>query len=123
MFHASDSIYIVVPSTVKSLLKVYLIVLQFVSPLCVEVERTRNSRRMLSYTLYSVQLSESNRSLWMILTKVDYLFQVITPFRSLVLCCESRREMEEWLSALTAASQRKYNEPDHPDCLSGQHHW
>lgn len=52
-----------------------------------------------------------------------YFFQVITPFRSLVLCCESRREMEEWLGALTAASQRRYNEPDQPDCLSGQHHW
>ncbi|KAJ8954354.1 hypothetical protein NQ318_011026 [Aromia moschata] len=43
--------------------------------------------------------------------------------KSLVLCCESRREMEEWLGALTAASQRRYHEPDHPDCLSGQHHW
>lgn len=48
---------------------------------------------------------------------------MITPFRSLVLCCESRREMEEWLGALTAASQRRYHEPDQPDCLSGQHHW
>ncbi|KAJ8961586.1 hypothetical protein NQ317_013064 [Molorchus minor] len=53
---------------------------------------------------------------------VNHSFQVITPFRSLVLCCESRREMEEWLGALTAASQRRYHEPDHPDCLSGQHH-
>ncbi|XP_076269498.1 diacylglycerol kinase eta isoform X2 [Rhynchophorus ferrugineus] len=30
--------------------------------------------------------------------------------------------MEEWLSALTAASQRRYHELE-PDCLSGQHHW
>ncbi|CAH1114294.1 unnamed protein product [Psylliodes chrysocephalus] len=54
---------------------------------------------------------------------VNHSFQVITPFRSLVLCCESRREMEEWLGALTAASQRRYHEPEQPDCLSGQHHW
>ncbi|XP_048521223.1 diacylglycerol kinase eta [Dendroctonus ponderosae] len=53
---------------------------------------------------------------------VNHSFQLITPFRSLVLCCESRREMEEWLSALTAASQRRYHELE-PDCLSGQHHW
>lgn len=49
--------------------------------------------------------------------------QVITPFRSLVLCAESRREMEDWLSALTAATQRRFHEPDQPDCLSGYHHW
>ncbi|CAG9858304.1 unnamed protein product [Phyllotreta striolata] len=54
---------------------------------------------------------------------INHSFQVITPFRSLVLCCESRREMEEWLGALTAASQRLYHEPEQPDCLSGQHHW
>ncbi|CAH0557041.1 unnamed protein product [Brassicogethes aeneus] len=54
---------------------------------------------------------------------VNHSFQVITPFRSLVLCCESRREMEEWLGALTAASQRRYHDSDQPDCLSGQHHW
>jgi hypothetical protein len=48
---------------------------------------------------------------------------VITPFRSLVLCAESRREMEDWLGALTAASQRRFHEPDQPDCLSGYHHW
>nr|XP_008191096.1 PREDICTED: diacylglycerol kinase eta [Tribolium castaneum] len=54
---------------------------------------------------------------------VNHSFQVITPFRSLVLCAESRREMEDWLSALTAASQRRFHEPDQPDCLSGYHHW
>ncbi|XP_066141858.1 diacylglycerol kinase eta isoform X2 [Euwallacea fornicatus] len=53
---------------------------------------------------------------------VNHSFQLITPFRSLVLCCESRREMEEWLSALSAASQRRYHDLE-PDCLSGQHHW
>ncbi|XP_063914005.1 diacylglycerol kinase eta isoform X4 [Zophobas morio] len=54
---------------------------------------------------------------------VNHSFQVITPFRSLVLCAESRREMEDWLGALTAASQRRFHEPDQPDCLSGYHHW
>lgn len=49
--------------------------------------------------------------------------QVITPFRSLVLCAESRREMEEWLGALSAATQRRFHEPDQPDFLSGYHHW
>lgn len=34
--------------------------------------------------------------------------QVITPFRSLVLCAETRREMEEWISALKAAANKEY---------------
>ncbi|GJQ87044.1 hypothetical protein Trydic_g6803 [Trypoxylus dichotomus] len=54
---------------------------------------------------------------------INHSFQVITPFRSLVLCAESRREMEDWLGALTAASKRRFHEPDQPDCLSGYHHW
>ncbi|XP_017784674.1 PREDICTED: diacylglycerol kinase eta isoform X2 [Nicrophorus vespilloides] len=31
--------------------------------------------------------------------------------------------MEDWLSALTAAAQKRFHEPDQPDCLSGYHHW
>ncbi|KAI4464648.1 diacylglycerol kinase [Holotrichia oblita] len=31
--------------------------------------------------------------------------------------------MEDWLGALTAASKRRFHEPDQPDCLSGYHHW
>ncbi|GLV41416.1 uncharacterized protein CBL_06646 [Carabus blaptoides fortunei] len=54
---------------------------------------------------------------------VNHSFQVITPFRSLVLCAESRREMEDWLGALSAATQRRFHEPDQPDFLSGYHHW
>ncbi|XP_025833653.1 diacylglycerol kinase eta-like [Agrilus planipennis] len=55
---------------------------------------------------------------------VNHSFQIITTFRSLVLCAESRREMEEWLSALTAASQRRFHDAnDQPDLLSGYHHW
>lgn len=37
-----------------------------------------------------------------------FLFQVITPFRNLVLCAESRREMEEWISALKTAAKKEF---------------
>uniref|UniRef100_A0A182K3J2 Diacylglycerol kinase n=1 Tax=Anopheles christyi TaxID=43041 RepID=A0A182K3J2_9DIPT len=55
-----------------------------------------------------------------------FLLQLITPTRSLVLCAESRREMEDWLQALKAASAREFFEPGPPDqhdFLSGHHHW
>jgi len=55
-----------------------------------------------------------------------FLLKVITPTRSLVLCAESRREMEDWLSALKAASSREFYEPGPPDqhdFLSNHHHW
>ncbi|KAJ9585833.1 hypothetical protein L9F63_020535, partial [Diploptera punctata] len=55
---------------------------------------------------------------------VNHSFQVITPFRRLVLCADSRREMEDWISALKAASNREYYEAgDHHEFLSGHHHW
>ncbi|XP_044751269.1 diacylglycerol kinase eta isoform X2 [Coccinella septempunctata] len=50
---------------------------------------------------------------------VNHSFQVITPYRSLVLCADSRREMEEWLAAFSTASQTQ----DQTDLLSGRHHW
>ncbi|XP_045471962.1 diacylglycerol kinase eta isoform X2 [Harmonia axyridis] len=50
---------------------------------------------------------------------VNHSFQVITPYRSLVLCAESRREMEEWLAAFNTSSQTQ----DQADLLSGRHHW
>jgi len=34
--------------------------------------------------------------------------QVITPFRNLVLCADSRREMEEWISALKTAAKKEF---------------
>lgn len=55
-----------------------------------------------------------------------FSFQLITTTRSLVLCAESRREMEDWLTALKAASLREYYEPgltDTQDFLSNHHHW
>lgn len=59
-------------------------------------------------------------------TKFLIYFQVITPTRSLVLCAESRREMEDWLAAMKAASTREFFEPgplDQHDFLSNHHHW
>ncbi|XP_052868545.1 diacylglycerol kinase eta [Anopheles cruzii] len=56
----------------------------------------------------------------------NHSFQLITPTRSLVLGAESRREMEDWLQALKAASAREFFEPGPPDqhdFLSGHHHW
>ena len=38
----------------------------------------------------------------------NHSLQVITPFRSLVLCAESRREMEDWIAALKAAASHEY---------------
>ncbi|XP_012257177.2 diacylglycerol kinase eta isoform X2 [Athalia rosae] len=55
---------------------------------------------------------------------VNHSFQVITPFRSLILCGESRRDMEEWLSALRAAGEgRSQGEPGPAELLGGNHHW
>lgn len=59
-------------------------------------------------------------------TSLFLSFQLITTTRSLVLCAESRREMEDWLTALKAASLREYYEPgltETQDFLSNHHHW
>lgn len=45
-----------------------------------------------------------------ILYDILSLFQVITPFRNLILCSDSRREMEEWISALKMAANKEYYE-------------
>jgi len=39
-----------------------------------------------------------------------FFTQLITPFRRLVLCAQSRCEMEEWISAMKAASSREFYE-------------
>src|SRR6218665_2015961 len=39
---------------------------------------------------------------------VNLFWQVITPFRNLILCTESRREMEEWMSAIRAAAANEF---------------
>ncbi|KAF3430010.1 hypothetical protein E2986_08158 [Frieseomelitta varia] len=51
-------------------------------------------------------------------------FKVITPFRSLVLCGESRQEMEDWLNALrTVTKNRIQTDSGIAEMLSGNHHW
>ncbi|CAK9811061.1 Diacylglycerol kinase eta [Anthophora plagiata] len=51
-------------------------------------------------------------------------FKVITPFRSLVLCGESRQEMEDWLNALrTVTENRSQTDPGIAEMLSGNHQW
>ncbi|XP_074657542.1 diacylglycerol kinase delta-like isoform X2 [Tubulanus polymorphus] len=56
---------------------------------------------------------------------VNHSFQVITPFRNLVLCAESRKEMEDWISALKSAANNEFYDPtvEHRDMMSGQHNW
>ncbi|KRG00915.1 diacylglycerol kinase eta isoform X11 [Drosophila mojavensis] len=59
---------------------------------------------------------------------VNHSFQIITPTRSLVLCADSRREMEDWLGSLKTATapQRPRGDSfliDQHDILSNHHHW
>ncbi|CAE1169525.1 dgkA [Acanthosepion pharaonis] len=39
---------------------------------------------------------------------INHSFQVITPFRNLILCAESRKEMEDWITAIKTASSNEY---------------
>ncbi|XP_017756456.1 PREDICTED: diacylglycerol kinase eta [Eufriesea mexicana] len=51
-------------------------------------------------------------------------FKVITPFRSLVLCGESRQEMEDWLNSLRTVTQnRSQADSGIAEMLSGNHLW
>ncbi|XP_056006345.1 diacylglycerol kinase delta-like isoform X3 [Ostrea edulis] len=56
---------------------------------------------------------------------INHSFQVITPFRNLVLCADSRREMEEWISALKTATNREFYDGNasQREMMSGQHNW
>ncbi|XP_032593340.1 diacylglycerol kinase eta isoform X1 [Drosophila grimshawi] len=59
---------------------------------------------------------------------VNHSFQIITPTRSVVLCADSRRDMEDWLGSLKAATapQRPRGDSiliDQHDILSNHHHW
>ncbi|XP_015906416.1 diacylglycerol kinase delta isoform X2 [Parasteatoda tepidariorum] len=55
---------------------------------------------------------------------VNHSFKVITPFRSLILCAESRKEMEDWITAFKNVSNKDFYEgTDHHEFLSGQHNW
>ncbi|XP_052783557.1 diacylglycerol kinase delta-like isoform X2 [Mya arenaria] len=56
---------------------------------------------------------------------INHSFQVITPFRNLVLCAETRKEMEEWISALKMSSKREYvdGNDSQREMMSGLHNW
>lgn len=51
------------------------------------------SRRHLALARSSVAVTE------------PFLSQVITPFRKLMLCAESRKEMEDWIGALRSVQK------------------
>ncbi|GFS76245.1 diacylglycerol kinase delta [Trichonephila clavipes] len=55
---------------------------------------------------------------------VNHSFEVITPFQKLILCTESRREMEDWITAFKNVSNKDFYEgTDNQEFLSGQHNW
>ncbi|EDO40684.1 predicted protein, partial [Nematostella vectensis] len=54
---------------------------------------------------------------------VNNSFTVITPFRSLVLCADSRQEMEEWLGCLKSSNKKRSSQSDLLDQISGLHNW
>lgn len=56
---------------------------------------------------------------------VNCSFSIITPFHSLILCADSRREMDEWISAIKAVQCGEFYEPQQffMENLSGGHNW
>ncbi|KAJ8733676.1 hypothetical protein PYW07_014227 [Mythimna separata] len=58
------------------------------------------------------------------INKANNSFQVITASRCLVLCADSRNEMESWAGALRGALHRGADVADLVARLSsGDHHW
>ncbi|OXB79812.1 UNVERIFIED_CONTAM: hypothetical protein H355_000974, partial [Colinus virginianus] len=53
------------------------------------------------------------------------LFQIITPFRRLILCAENRKEMEDWISSLKSVQSREHYETAqfNVEHFSGMHNW
>lgn len=39
--------------------------------------------------------------------RLNLPFQIITPFRRLMLCAENRKEMEDWISSLKSVQSRE----------------
>ncbi|XP_066570937.1 diacylglycerol kinase eta isoform X2 [Amia ocellicauda] len=56
---------------------------------------------------------------------VNNSFTVITPFRKLILCAESRKEMEDWISALKSVQKWESYEASqfNMEHFSGMHNW
>ncbi|XP_078472782.1 diacylglycerol kinase delta-like isoform X2 [Lampetra planeri] len=52
-------------------------------------------------------------------------FTIITPFRRLILCADSRKEMEDWIAALKSVQSTEPFQAVHysMDHFSGAHHW
>uniref|UniRef100_A0A8C5SS18 Diacylglycerol kinase n=1 Tax=Laticauda laticaudata TaxID=8630 RepID=A0A8C5SS18_LATLA len=52
-------------------------------------------------------------------------FQIITPFRRLILCAENRKEMEDWISSLKSVQSREHYEAVqfNMEHFSGMHNW
>ncbi|CAG5133878.1 unnamed protein product, partial [Candidula unifasciata] len=51
---------------------------------------------------------------------------LITTSRNIIVCAESRRDMEEWINALKMAANKEYYEQgqtSHTEMMSGQHNW
>ncbi|XP_034020181.1 diacylglycerol kinase delta isoform X1 [Thalassophryne amazonica] len=56
---------------------------------------------------------------------INNSFTVITPFRKLMLCAESRKEMEDWISALKSVQKWETYEASqfNVEHFSGMHNW
>ncbi|XP_029463328.1 diacylglycerol kinase eta-like isoform X2 [Rhinatrema bivittatum] len=56
---------------------------------------------------------------------INNSFTVITPFRKLILCAESRKEMEDWISAVKSVQKWDINEATqfNMEHFSGMHNW
>ncbi|XP_055022557.1 diacylglycerol kinase delta-like isoform X1 [Boleophthalmus pectinirostris] len=56
---------------------------------------------------------------------INSSFTVITPCRRLILCADSRKEMEEWITALRSVQNRDNYEASQlsVDLFSGMHNW
>ncbi|KAM8881906.1 diacylglycerol kinase delta isoform X3 [Synchiropus splendidus] len=56
---------------------------------------------------------------------INNSFTVITPFRKLMLCAESRKEMEDWISALKSVQKWEIYEASqfNMEHFSGMHNW
>lgn len=65
---------------------------------------------LLHFTGKSTLNIIASRDLLSGLIRMCYLFQIITPFRRLILCAENRKEMEDWISSLKSVQSREHYE-------------
>uniref|UniRef100_A0A8C9VHV8 Diacylglycerol kinase n=1 Tax=Scleropages formosus TaxID=113540 RepID=A0A8C9VHV8_SCLFO len=82
--------------------------------------------RTLYYSLIFDEVDLSDASVAETSTKnINNSFTVITPFRKLMLCAESRKEMEDWISALRSVQKWENYEASqfNVEHFSGMHNW